>query len=222
MAISFRELPVAVLAVLYLLLAGIIWGAGEYVPGSPIQQVRQERDTDQKQLVDLHKEVTALQVYERQRGQLAAEIEAMQQQLDTLKTIVPDEKQIDEFIKAMSDSARASNVSIRSISAETVQPKDYFYEAPFKVAVDGPYYQVVDFFTRLSRLSRIINVADLIFSSPTGQYQGGPSPPQFPMRPGTTVYGTFTATTYFTGGLQGPSAAATKPGQKPGAGPAKH
>ncbi|HVN10051.1 MAG TPA: type 4a pilus biogenesis protein PilO [Patescibacteria group bacterium] len=220
MATSLRELPAAVLAVLYLLLAGAIWGVGEYVPGLPIQEVRQERDAQQKQLDSLHKEVTALQVYERQRGQLAAEIDAMQKELDTLKTIVPDEKQIDEFIKAMSDSARASNVSIRSIEADTVQPKDYFYEAPFKVAVDGPYFQVVDFFTRLSRLSRIINVADLVFASPTGHYQGGPSPPQFPLRPGTTVYGTFTATTYFTGGLSGPSPAA-KPGQKPGAGPAR-
>jgi hypothetical protein len=82
------------------------------------------------------------------------------------------------------------------------------------VAVDGPYFQVVDFFTRLSRLSRIINVADLTLSTPSGQYEGGPSPPPFPMRPGTTVFGTFTAMTYFTGGAQGPP----KPAQKPGTG----
>jgi Tfp pilus assembly protein PilO len=219
MAISFRELPASLQAIAYLLLAGLIFAAGEYIPGSPMQQVRADRESSEKELSNLQKEVTALQVYERQRGQLVAEIGAMQKELDTLKTIVPDDKQIDEFIKAMSDSARASNVSIRDLKAKTIIPKDYFYEVPFEVAVDGPYYQVVDFFTRLSRLSRIINVADLTFAAPNVHYQGAPQAPKFPLRPGTTVYGTFTATTYFTGGIQGPPAA--KPGQKPG-GPVRH
>jgi len=217
MAMSFRELPAAAQAVAYLLLAILIFGIGEYVPGSPIQAVRADRETAEKDLANIQKEVTALQVYERQRGQLVAEIGAMQKELDTLKTIVPDDKEIDEFIKAMSDSARASNVSIRELKAQTIEPKDYFYEVPFQVSVDGPYYQVVDFFTRLSRLSRIINVADLSFAAPNVHYSGAPPAPRFPLRPGTTVYGTFTATTYFTGGLQGPSVA--KPGQKPGAPP---
>lgn len=214
MAISFRELPAPFQAIAYLVLAGVIFVAGEYVPSLPLQQVRSDRDTSEKHLADIQKEVAALQVYERQRGQLAAEIEAMQKELDTLKTIVPDEKQVDEFIKALSDSARASNVSLRRLTAKPIQPKDYFYEVPFEIAVDGPYYQVVDFFTRLSRLSRIINIADLTFAAPNAQYVGAPAPPQFPLRPGTTVYGIFTATTYFTGGAQGPA----KPGQKPGAG----
>jgi type IV pilus assembly protein PilO len=217
MAISFRELPAPVQAIAYLALAAVIFVAGEYVPGLPIQQVRADRDNAQTQLNNLNKEVTALQVFERQKGQLTAEIEAMQKELDTLKTIVPDEKQVDEFIKALSDSARASSVSLRRLTAKPIEPKDYFYEVPFEVAVDGPYYQVVDFFTRLSRLSRIINVSDIIFAGPHAEWVGGPPLPPFPMRPGTTVYGTFMAKTYFTGGAQAPP----KPGQKPGAVPGR-
>ena len=216
MAISFRELPAPIQAVAYLVLAIAIFAGGEYIPGLPIQQVRADRENSQKELASIQKEVTALQVYERQRGQLVAEIGAMQKELDTLKTIVPDEKQVDEFIRALSDSARASNISIRDLKAKPIEPKDYFYEVPFEISVDGPYYQVVDFFTRLSRLSRIINVADLTFAAPNVHYSGAPPAPKFPMRPGTTVYGTFTATTYFTGGIQGPAPA--KAGQKPAAG----
>jgi type IV pilus assembly protein PilO len=217
MAMSFRELPAPVQAIAYLVLAGVIVAFGELVPGLPIQAVRVERDNAQKTLDTVNDEVKKLQYFDVQKGQLTADIEAMQKQLDTLKAIVPDEKQVDEFIKAMSDSARASSISIRRLTAKPIEPKDYFYEVPFEVAVDGPYYQVVDFFTRLSRLSRIINVADITFAAPNSQYQGGPPPPPFPLRPGTTVFGTFTATTYFTGGTKG----VPPPGQKPGAGPAK-
>ena len=42
--------------------------------------------------------------------------------------------------------------------------RDYHYEMPFEIQVDGPYYSIVDFFSRLSRLSRIINVGDLKFA----------------------------------------------------------
>lgn len=218
MAMSFRELPAPVQAIVYLALAGVIVVFGEYVPGLPIQAVRAERDRSQVTLDKLNDEVKRLHYFDDQKAQLAADIAAIQKQLDILKDIVPDDKQVDEFIKAMSDSARASNISIRRLTAKPIEPKDYFYEVPFEVAVDGPYFQVVDFFERLSRLSRIINVADITFATPSSQYQGGPPPPPFPLRPGTTVFGTFMATTYFTGGAAGPP----KPGQKPGAAPAKH
>ncbi|HXZ19404.1 MAG TPA: type 4a pilus biogenesis protein PilO [Candidatus Acidoferrales bacterium] len=214
---TFRELPFGVQAVIFVALAVVLVAAGEYVPGLPIQAVRAQRDTLNTKLSNLNEEVKALQYYDVQKAQLAADIQAMQKQLDTLKAIVPDDKQVDEFIKAISDSASASKISIRRLTAKPIEPKDYFYEVPFEVAVDGPYFQVVEFFERLSRLSRIINVADITFSAPSSQYQGGPTPPPFPLRPGTTVFGTFTATTYFTGGSQAPP----KPGQKPGAGPGK-
>jgi type IV pilus assembly protein PilO len=214
MAISFRELPFGVQAIAFVILAGVIFVVGDYVPGLPVAAVRTDRDNARTSLKSLTEEVNRLQYFDVQKSQLTADIQAMQKELDTLKSIVPDDKEVDEFIKAMSDSARASNVSLRRLTAKPIEPKDYFYEVPFEVAVDGPYFQVMDFFERLSRLSRIINVADLSFSTPSGQYQGGSAPPPFPLRPGTTVYGTFTATTYFTGGAQGPP----KPGSKPGVG----
>ena len=39
---------------------------------------------------------------------------------------------------------------------------------PFDIEADGPYFSVLDFFARLGRLSRIINVGDLKMSSLTG------------------------------------------------------
>ncbi|HMD33052.1 MAG TPA: type 4a pilus biogenesis protein PilO [Candidatus Acidoferrales bacterium] len=212
MAMSFRELPAPIQALIYLGVAVVIVLGGEYVPGSPMQAVRTDLEAAKKQKANLLNDVQSLQVFERQSTQLRADIDAMQKELETLKTIVPDDKQVDEFIKALSDSARASSVSIRKLTSKPVEPKDYFYEVPFEVSVDGPYYQVVEFFTRLSHLSRIINVGDITFTSPSGQYEGGPPPPPFPLRPGTTVFGTFTAKTYFTGGQQGPPAAPAKPG----------
>jgi Tfp pilus assembly protein PilO len=87
--------------------------------------------------------------------------------------------------------------------------KEYHYEMPFELQADGPYFNILDFFGRLSRLSRIINVGDLNFADPA-KAQGA----RYPLRPGTTVSGIFTATTFFTKPSDA-GAAAAKPAGKP-------
>jgi hypothetical protein len=62
-------------------------------------------------------------------------------------------------------------------------------------------------------LSRIINVGDLTFDDPEKSKAG-----KYPMRPGTTVSGIFTATTFFT--KPADTGAAPAAGAKPGVGAA--
>jgi hypothetical protein len=94
-------------------------------------------------------------------------------------------------MRLLQEAASASGVQIRSLTAQAVVPKDFHYELPFSITVDGPYYSIEDFFARLSRLSRIINVGDLTFTGTD------PTKSRFPVRPGTTVTGVCTVTTFF-------------------------
>jgi Tfp pilus assembly protein PilO len=111
-------------------------------------------------------------------------------------------------------AASASNVSIRHLKAQAIVPKEYHYEMPFEVQADGPYFNLLDFFGRLGRLSRIINVGDLTFDDPD-KSKGS----KYPTRPGTTVSGIFTATTFFT--KPADTGAAPLAGAKPAAGAAR-
>src|SRR5207244_2724932 len=79
-------------------------------------------------------------------------------------------------------------------------------------AVD-PYFNILDFFGRLGRLSRIINVGDLTFDDPE-KSKGT----KYATRPGTTVSGIFTATTFFT--KPADTGAVPVAGAKPAAGAA--
>ena len=84
-------------------------------------------------------------------------------------------------------------MQLRRLTSMAIVSKEYHYEMPFEVQADGPYFNILDFFSRLGRLSRIINVGDLAFTDAAGA-KGA----KYPIRPGTTVTGTFTATTFFT------------------------
>jgi len=83
-------------------------------------------------------------------------------------------------------AAASSNVQLRKLTSQNIVPKEYHYEMPFEVQADGPYFNMLDFFSRLSRLSRIINVGDLQFDDPGGTGLKGA---KYPIRPGTTVTG---------------------------------
>ena len=61
------------------------------------------------------------------------------------------------------------------------------------IEADGPYFSVLDFSRKLGRLSRIINVGDLKLTAIAPSRRG-----KFHMKPGTSVTGTFTITTFFT------------------------
>jgi Tfp pilus assembly protein PilO len=166
---------------------------GVYLPFSPIAQERDEVDKAVRQRSSLNQEVTQLQVYRQRYGELKSQMDALSKQLETLKTIVPEEKEQDEFIRLVQGAAAASNVSIRRLTAKPVVAREYHYDMPFEVAADGPYFNLLDFFMRLSRLSRIINVGDIDFED-AGNAKGV----KYPLRPGTSVTGVFTATTFFT------------------------
>jgi type IV pilus assembly protein PilO len=176
-----------------LAIAVILVLVGLYVPGSPVAQERSAYDAAVLQRTKLNQEVTQLQVYKQRYGELKQQMDALSKQLDTLKTIVPEEKEVDEFIRQVQGAASASNVQLRRLTAQNIVPKEYHYEMPFEAQADGPYFNVLDFFSRLSRLSRIINVGDLQFNDLSGT--GGA---KYPVRPGETVSGVFTVTTFFT------------------------
>lgn len=191
MAISFREYPWYLQALVFFALALVIIGAGEYLPVSPVAVMRNTLQGHHTKDSDLNRQVAELQVYERRNAEFKIEKAALEKQLDTLKMIVPEEKEVDEFMRLMQGAASASGVQVRSLTSEAVVPKDYHYELPFEIEVDGPYFNIEDFFTRLSRLSRIINVGDLTFSGLN------PRSSKFPVRPGATVTGKCLVTTFF-------------------------
>ena len=214
MATSFREWPWPLQAVFYVALAVVIVAAGFYVPFSPVRTVRSDLEAAQNTLKPLEQEVQSLRVYKQRRAELQSEMDALQKQLDTLQTIVPDEKQVDLFILMIQNAAASSGVSIRKLTAKPVATQPYYFEMPFDIEADGPYFSVLDFFARLGRLSRIINVGDLKLSG----LSGGTQSVKLHTAPGASVTGTFTITTFFTKAADASAAPAAASANKAAAG----
>jgi len=127
---------------------------------------------------------------------------------------MPEEKEVDDFIRMVQQTASSANVAIRRLTAKPVVPRDYHVDMPFELEVDGPYDSIQSFFAQLGRLSRITNIGDLDFQAITDQRAK-----KFQVRSGTTVAGTLVVTTFYTKGAEPPAPA--KPGKAAKKGAAK-
>ncbi len=211
MATAFRDWPWPLQALFFLGLSVVLIAAGFYVPGSPVASVRTELEQAQQEEKPLAAEVANLRVYKQRRAELQSEMDALTKQLATLQTIVPEEKQVDQFIIMIQSAAASSGVSIRRLKALPIGPKPFYFEMPFEVEADGPYFSVLDFFSKLGRLSRIINVGDLKLTSIANKT----GTTNFHMVPGTSVTGVMTITTFFSKTADAPASTATAPGAPP-------
>ncbi len=136
-------------------------------------------------------EVQDLRKYENNLPELDRQIEILKQQLDIQKRIVPDSKEADEFMHLLQNTAQTSGIEIRSWKSKPVATREFYTEVPFDLELDGPYYSVPNFFDRVARLERIINIGNLqlnALAKGRGKYQYAPQ---------ETVLGTCTATTFF-------------------------
>ena len=205
MATAFRDWPWPFQALFFLGLAVVLIAAGFYMPGSPVASIRTELEAAQQEEKPLAADVASLRVYKQRRAELQSEMDALSKQLATLQTIVPEEKKVDEFIIMIQSAATSSGVSIRRLKAMPVAPKQFYFEVPFEVDCDGPYFAVLDFFSKLGRLSRIINVGDLKLSSAATKSS------TYRMTPGTSVSGVMTVTTFFSKAADAPPSTAATP-----------
>jgi hypothetical protein len=77
--------------------------------------------------------------------------------------------------------------------------------------LDGPYYSTLNFFDRVSKLERIVNISGLLVST-TRNPSGAKTKHTYQYAPNESVIASFTATTYFSHDLTPAAAGAGKPG----------
>ena len=93
MANPFRDMSVIMQGLLAVAIAVVLVLVGVYIPLSPVAQERDEVDKAVRSASQLNQEVTQLQVYRQRYGELKSQMDALSKQLETLKTIVPEEKE---------------------------------------------------------------------------------------------------------------------------------
>jgi type IV pilus assembly protein PilO len=192
-----------------LLLAGSLGSAALFY--TIFKSEREANAAAQTQLEAKVRENADLEAYRPKLADMERQLNSLKQQLEIERRIVPDEKEVDNFMRMLGGEARKAGVEIRRYTAKPVSARDFYTEVPFEVELDGPYYSMLGFFDRVSKLERIVNVNGLLVAS-TRKPSDAKTKKTYQYAANESVVATCQTTTYFSHDLD-PSAAAGKPGQ---------
>jgi type IV pilus assembly protein PilO len=193
-----------------LVLAGIVGTGALYY--TVFKSQRDENASAQTKLQAKVRENAELEAYKPKLADIERQLASLKQQLEIERRIVPDEKEVDNFMRMVGGEARKAGVEIRRYTAKPVSAKEYYTEVPFEVELDGPYYSMLGFFDRVSKLERIVNVNNLLVAS-TRKPSEAKAKKTYQYAPNESVVATCLTTTYFSHDLDPSPAAAAKPGQ---------
>jgi type IV pilus assembly protein PilO len=150
----------------------------------------------QRKLDDKVRENAELEKYRTKLDDIERQLASLKQQLEIERHIVPDEKEVDNFMKMLDAEAMKAGVELRRYTAKPVSNKEFYTEVPFEVELDGPYFSTLNFFDRISRLERIVNVSNLLVAS-TKKPSDAKVKHLYQYAPSESVVATCTATTFF-------------------------
>ncbi len=186
---SFEDLSPSTQTVVVVLLPVVMAGAIYYYLLAPLSQ---QRDQLAVQVQTLESQNMRNRAFESQRGAYLKRIAELGVQLKALQATVPDEVDADAFINSVTASAKSAGVHIRSLVAMPPLPRESYVEVPFKLRIDGTYYDMLGFFDRLAGLQRIASVGGLALGSPGGGGLG-----KYEVMSSETVGANFVLTTYY-------------------------
>lgn len=152
------------------------------------------------------RENAELESYRPKLAEIERQLVSLKQQLEIERRIVPDEKEVDGFMRMLAGEARKAGIEIRRYTAKPTVGREFYTEVPFEVDLDGPYYSMLGFFDRVGKLERIVNVSGLLVAS-TRKPTDAKVKKQYQYAPTETVVASCTTTTYFSHDLEPPAAA---------------
>jgi len=167
--------------------------------------------TAQHAVQDKVRENNELESYRPKLKDIERQLANLKQQLEIERRIVPDEKAVDGFIEMLDSEAQKAGVELRRYTAKPVAAKEYYSEVPFDMELDGPYYSMLNFFDRVGKLERIVNISGLLVAN-TKNPSAAKAKHTYQYAPNESVVATFTATTFFSHDL---NPAGPGPGSKP-------
>src|SRR2546425_5373372 len=173
---------------------------------------REANEVAQQALDSKMRENAELEAYRPKLAEIERQLASLKQQLEIERRIVPDEKEVDGFMKMLDAEAMKAGIELRRYTAKPVSAKDFYSEMPFEMELDGPYYSMLNFFDRVGKLERIINVSGLLVAT-TKKPTDAKAKHTYQYAPNESVVATCTATTFFSHDLEPAASSSGRPGQ---------
>lgn len=125
------------------------------VPANADMAVREQ------QLAALRADITKGMMTATKLGEFKAQVSDLEARLESLRAVLPEQKDVADLLRRIQTLATQSNLTIRGFKPAPTVTKQLHAEWPITLLLDGTYHNLGMFFDRVSKFSRIINVNNI-------------------------------------------------------------
>jgi type IV pilus assembly protein PilO len=129
-------------------------------------------DDRRARLATLQDEITRGQETARKLPEFRREVAGLQGQLDRLKVILPEERDVAELLRRVQAMATQSNLTILGFTPQAIATREMHAEWPIGLQLEGNYHDLGAFLERVSKFPQIINVNEIRINAKPGAPDG--------------------------------------------------
>jgi len=130
--------------------------------------------------VDINKGVATA----RRLPEFEAEVVNLGARLESLKNVLPEQKDVADILRRLQGLATQSNLSLLRFTPAAQRQQPLYAEVPYRITAVGSFHNLALFFDRVSKFPRIINIGDISITANPRQ------------DPNSTIIADMTATTF--------------------------
>lgn len=159
MAMNLKSIPWRYQVALFAVAAVAALGGYYYFHEAP---ARAELAVRQQQLDALRAEIARGRATAQKLQEFQSQVADLQARLDSLKAVLPEQKDVGDLLRRIQTLATQSNLTIRGFRPQPIATREIHAEWPIGLELEGSYHNLGLFLDRVSRFPRIINVGSLV------------------------------------------------------------
>lgn len=149
-----------------------------------VSEVQADLAIRQTRLTALRADIDKGMATARQLPQFEDQVTKLEHRLESLRQVLPEEKDVADILRRIQGLAAKSNLTIQRFQPGKVVQQKLYAEIPYKLQAEGTYHNLGYFFDQVSRFPRIINIGEISLRAK--------NPPE----PSATITADLTATTF--------------------------
>ena len=130
--------------------------------------VKDQLEQAQKQVESKESEWRTIQALIPQQETLRKELVRAEAELDSLRAMFPDQREVPRLIRELSSVGLASRIVTTKFTPLPDVEQEYYIENRYNVAVAGMYHNLGEFFAFLANFPLVINLSSMIISANPG------------------------------------------------------
>jgi Tfp pilus assembly protein PilO len=145
------------------LVLGLVWWRSI----GPMYERIEQQET---QIAELEKKIIEGRAAKAQLPRFREQVRALELELDKLLRILPARRNTPELLRRVRALAEQGDFGFNRFTPGGFVEREFYSEWPIKIDLTGDYHNLAMFYDRVSRLSRIINIEDLVIQArPRGE-----------------------------------------------------